>query len=328
MSEPLVSIIIVTYNNESVIRECLACLSAQLYQNYEVILVDNNSHDGTLNIVEEFSCVQVIPSKHNLGFTGGNILGLASAKGEYILLLNPDTEIQSQCLVALVSGITTHPEVGLCAAKLINYSSGLIDSAGDGCTTTGRGFKRGEGERSEKYSCQEYVFGACGGAVLIYRQVIEQIGFLDDDFFLIHEDTDFNFRAQLAGWKCLYVPDAVVLHKVRSSIGDMSDIAVYYSIRNSRYVWVKNMPLPLMLKYLHHQFIQEIGAFIFFVIKHHKLKAYCRANFDFVRGIPTLLKKRGAIAKLEKVNNKQLEPLLTSLFQSDLLRAKIKKMLF
>ena len=328
MSEPLVSIIIVTYNNENVIRECLQCLATQTYQNVEIILVDNHSRDSTLSIVREFSCVYVIPSQDNLGFAGGNIRGFGAAQGEYIFLLNPDTEIQSQSLVALIDGITTHPEAGLCAAKLINYSTGLIDSAGDGCTTTGRGYKRGDGEDSAQYSCPECVFGACGGAVLIRRQLIEEIDFLDDDFFLIHEDTDFNFRAQLAGWKCLFVPDAVVLHKVRSSIGEMSDMAVYYSIRNSRYVWVKNMPMPLLLKYLHHQILQEIGAFIFFVLKHHKIKAYCQANLDFIKAIPGLLKKRRNIAQLKKVSNQQLEPLLTSLFQADLLKAKFKKIFF
>src|SRR5208337_3264167 len=97
------------------------------------------------------------------------------------------------------------------------------------------------------FNREEYIFGACAGAALYRRSMLDEIGFLDDDFFLIHEDTDLNWRAQLSGWRTLYVPSALVYHKVRSTIGPMSDISVYYTLRNSELVRIKNIPCPLFL---------------------------------------------------------------------------------
>lgn len=326
MFQSLVSVIIVTYNNDNVIRECLKALLHQTYKEFEVIVVDNASQDTTIDIVHLFPDFLLIKSEDNLGFTGGNILGLQYAKGDYIALLNPDTEVCSEWLQVLVKNMAESSHVGICASKLLVYDSGLIDSAGDGCITTGRGFKRGEGKENKLYSNQEDIFGACGGAMLIRKEMIEQIGFLDNDFFLIYEDTDLSFRAQLAGWKCLFIPDAIVYHKVRSSIGNMSDLAVYYSIRNAHFVWVKNMPFQLICKYLHHQIIQEIGSFAFFVIRHKKIGIYFRANFDFIKHLPRLLSKRRKNLKLKKITNRELERILTPLLQSQVLIAKIKKL--
>ena len=244
-----VSVIIVTYNSAAFIRGCLEALEGQAFHDFEVIVVDNGSTDDTLELVSSYSEVnRIIEERSNLGFAGGNNLGATYARGEYIALLNPDTIAEPHWLSSLVDAMDAHPEVGICASKLLVYGSEVIDSAGDGCLAIGRGFKRGEGKDTGMYSRDEYIFGACGGAMMIRRAVIDEIGFFDLDFFLIYEDTDFCFRAQLAGWKCFYVSDAVVWHKVRSSIGEMSDMAVYYSARNALYVWWKNMPTWLVVK--------------------------------------------------------------------------------
>lgn len=325
--QPLVSIIIVTFNNASVIKNCLLALREQSYRNAEVIVVDNDSADSTVRIIENFPDVKLVEAGINLGFTGGNILGLSHIQGELIVLLNPDTEPSPVWLEQLVHGMETDQQLGLCASKLIVYGTDIIDSAGDGSTTTGRGFKRGEGKDSSLYNTLEYVFGACGGAVMLRRELIADIGFLDNDFFLIHEDTDLNFRAQLAGWKCLFVPKAVVYHKVRSSIGIMSDMAVYYSVRNSRFVWVKNMPIKLILKYLHHHIIQEIGSFLYFCIKHRKWRAYWHANIDFIKLLPGMIKKRKQVMRLKKITDSELEEKLFAITDKQLFREKLSKIL-
>jgi GT2 family glycosyltransferase len=321
------SIIIVNFNGAKVIRECLEKLQGQTEHDFEVILVDNGSVDESLSIIRKyFPAITVVALRSNKGFTGGNIAGLSYSKGRYICLLNPDTEVEPDWLENLVLAIDQHPEVGICASKLLVYGKNEIDSAGDGCTVTGKGYKRGEGEHSGNYTNEQLVFGACGGAMLIRRELIGEIGFLDDDFFLIHEDTDYNFRAQLAGWRCLYVPTAVVHHKVRSSIGHLSDIAAYYSIRNARYVWIKNMPLGLIVKYFPYQVLQEIGTFVYFVLKHRKLLPYLQANLDTIRGLPSLLKKRGEIMKLQKINTNELEKKLLPVFSPKFITSKIKKL--
>jgi GT2 family glycosyltransferase len=325
--QPLVSIIIVTYNSASVLENCLSALCEQSYHNYETIVVDNCSTDTTVDIIGKFPGVRLVQAGNNLGFTGGNILGLTHARGEFIVLLNPDTEPCTMWLAALVRGIVSDSRVGICASKLIVHGTDMVDSAGDGITTTGRGFKRGDGQAGDLFNQQEYVFGACGGAMLLRRALIAEIGFLDDDFFLIHEDTDLNFRARLAGWQCLFVPEAVVYHKVRSTIGVMSDLAVYYSIRNARFVWVKNMPLKLLVKYLHHHVVQEIGSFIYFCLKYRKWRAYWRANIDFLRLLPLMLRKRRQVRKLKKITDRELEKWQLSLFSRQLLGEKLYKII-
>ena len=139
-----------------------------------------------------------------------------------------------------------------------------MNSAGDGLTTAGVGFNRGLGQNAAQFDASEPVFGACGAAVLYRRRMLEEIGFLDEDFFLYDEDTDLNFRAQLAGWKCIYVPSAVVYHVANATAKRLSDLHVYYHTRNLEFVWMKNMPLGLMLRFAHHKVIQELGSFVTF----------------------------------------------------------------
>ncbi len=325
-----VSIIIVTYNSENIIMSCLLSLLNQTYKDFEIIIVDNASTDLTCNQVTSFenSNIKLIRSSVNEGFTGGNIKGLnyVTDESKYIALLNPDTEAVPTWLGALLYALDKHNDVGICASKLIAHDTNLIDSAGDGCTTTCKGYKRGEGLPDNMYNKSEYVFGACGGAMLMRRKVIESIGFLDNDFFLIHEDTDFCFRAMLHGWKTLFVPEAIVYHKVRSSIGKMSDMAVYYSIRNSQYVWFKNMPTRLMFKYLPQKIIQDIACFYYFVVKHHKHKPYFQATFDFIQAIPRLLKIRRHIQNNILVNLSAVDQTLTSVWDQDLMRQKKYKL--
>ncbi|HWR38235.1 MAG TPA: glycosyltransferase family 2 protein [Patescibacteria group bacterium] len=321
-----VSIIIVTYNCAAVIGDCLRALAAQTFTNFEIIVVDNDSQDDTLAVVRPYHPDILVATGENSGFTGGNIEGLRHASGDYIVLLNPDTECVPRWLEFLVAAMDGDSRTGICASKLLVAGNGLIDSAGDGCTTTGRGFKRGEGLRSPSFDQPEYVFGACGGAMMIRREMIDDIGFLEKSYFLIHEDTDYNFRAQLAGWKCLYVPQAVVYHKVSTSIGRLSDTAVYYSLRNSRYVLALNMPLRLFLRYLHHHLLQEIGVFIYFVFKHRKGRGYCRANWDFLTAWPRLMVIRRQRRMKVRLSAVQLQRKLTPVWNASLLFDKCRKL--
>lgn len=322
------SVIIVNYNGSGVIIDSLEKLGEQTTKDFEVLVVDNASADDSVARIRSlFPAVKILALDTNLGFTGGNIEGLKHSHSEYIALLNPDTEVAPDWLESLMRVMDNNPQAGICASKLIVYGTDLIDSAGDGCMVTGRGFKLGEGERQSGFNELREVFGACGGAMLIRRSAIDQIGFFDDDFFLIYEDTDFSFRARLAGWQCLFVPDSIVYHKVRTSIGTMSDIAVYYSIRNARCVLVKNMPLRLILKYLPSHVLQEVGQFFYFVIRHGKWRPYFKANYHFFCMIRSLITKRREVMKLKTIDNKSLEGLLTPLVDRTLLRKKISKLI-
>lgn len=325
----MISIIIVNYHQERLLRDCLDSLVTQnTHLEYEIIVIDNDSsHEALNNIENDFKHIKLVKLTTNTGFTGGNIKGLKYALGDYVVLLNNDTEVEKDWLNNLIKPFEDDSEIGICASKILVFGTTKIDSAGDGCTNTGRGFKIGEGQDSSLYNENRYVFGACGGAVAYRRQMLDEIGFFDQDFFLIYEDTDLSFRAQLMGWKCVFVHNAVVYHKVRSTIGDMSDIAVYYSVRNAEYVWLKNMPFILMIKYLPHKLIQEIGNLLYFCVKNRKYRPYCKAKIDFLRNIINLLRKRLVIQREMKVSNKYIDNMLTNVLSKNMFVSKLRKLI-
>lgn len=312
------SVLIVTYNSAAFIESCLNSLQQQTYQDFELIVVDNASTDDSLNCTARqlpaFSSARLISLTVNRGFAAGNNEALRQASGAYIALLNPDAEASPQWLQSLVTAMKEHPDAGSCASRLLVHGAGIIDSAGDGCITTGAGYKRGETEPADRYCEAGYVFGACGGAALFRRAMLEEIGFFDDDFFLIHEDTDLNFRAQLAGWKCFYAPDAVVEHKVRSTIGAGSDTAVYYSLRNALFVLAKNMPAQLFLRYAFQQLVQQAGLFLFVSIRDRQFGVWRRAYRDFFRALPALRQKRRTVMQRKTVDHEIIAALLTPLW--------------
>ena len=322
-----VSIIIVAFNNRDLLSETLHSLSNQTYRDFEIIVVDNNSTDGTSDLMKTaFPEISYIRSDENLGFSGGNNLGLMHARGEYVALLNNDAAAHPAWLGTLVKAMSEAPEVGICASKMLVFGTEVIDSAGDGFSSTLKGFKRGEGMSSTSYDEYEYVFGACAGAALYRRKMLNEIGFLDDDFFLIHEDVDLNFRAQLAGWKVLYVPTAVVYHKVRSTIGHMSDIAVYYTLRNSEFVRIKNVPFQLFLRTLPAFILGTIFEFVYFVIRHRKFKLYAKAKIDAVKSAKIMRARRANIMAMKKVSDEYLRSIVTPVWEREFFLKKLKKL--
>jgi hypothetical protein len=330
----MVSIIIINYNGGSDTLECLRALERQTFKEFEVILIDNRSLDDSVFQINDFlknnplsSAVRFVSLESNRGFAGGNAEGMKHATGRYVALLNNDAMPDKAWLEELVTRMENDSEVGICASKLVQYDSSFIDSAGDGYATVLKGFKIGEGKVANNFVEQKYVFGACAGAALYRREMLEQIGFLDTDFFLIYEDTDLNFRAQLAGWKALYAPNAVVYHKVRASIGIMSEIAVYYSLRNSELVRMKAVPLEIFLRCLPEVLIDAIAEFIYFAVKHRRFKLFFKAKTDAIRMLPSMLRKRRMIMKTKKVSNSYLISIMTPARQKDFFKAKLGKFL-
>jgi GT2 family glycosyltransferase len=331
----MISLIIINYNGALLIADCLHALENQTFQDFQTIIIENGSTDNSLKLINVFlreSSIRfrtnVIVLHKNRGFAGGNLEGLKYASGEFIALLNNDTEPHKDCLQELYNAMLLDSKTGICASKLISCGDNTIDSAGDGYARSLKGFKRGEGESPTKFDEKTYVFGACAGAALYRREMLNRIGFFDDDFFLIHEDTDLNLRAQLAGWKVMYVPTAIVHHKVRSSIGKMSELAAYYSLRNSELVRFKNIPFEVFLLCLPQFLVGVISEFIYFVIKHRFFRIYLKAKFDALKLLPKMLRKRKEIFKKRKVSNKYILEIMTPLLEKNFIKSKIQKLLY
>ena len=327
--QPSVSIIVVNWNGRHLMDECLGALFSQTYLAREIILVDNNSTDSSVEYVRErFAAVKIVELPENRGFTGGNLAGFGAAKGEFIALINNDTRAEKWWLDHLIRPMINDERVGICASKLIIDGTDKIDSAGDGITSAGVGFKRGLWKDKSFYVEPEPVFGACAAAALYRSKMLQEIGFFDDSFFLNDEDADLNFRAQLAGWRCVYVPTAIVHHKVNASIGRLSDLSVYYHTRNLEFTWIKNQPTGLMLRFAHHKVMQEFGAFCYLCVRHCKWRAYLRAKRDVLRMFPLMWKKRKEIQGKRRVTNRYLKSIMLPLFSKELIRQKIRQFIF
>ena len=318
-----VSIIVVNWNRARLLKDCLWALSRQTYSNYEIILVDNGSSDDSVSIAKEnFPAVTIVELAENRGFTGGNAAGLKVASGEFIALVNNDVRTELDWLERLLQAMVADPDIGICASKLIFDGTEAIDSAGNGLTTGGVGFNRGLGMDRKDFSISELIFGACGAAVIYRRSMLQEIGFFDDDFFLYDEDADLSFRAQLGGWKCRYVPDAVAHHQGNATSERLSELHVYYHTRNLEFVWIKNMPAELMLRFLHHKLIQEFAAFGYLCLRHGRWKPFLRAKRDAVRMLPNMLTKRREVQRHRKVSNQYVKRILTPIFEKEYLLRK------
>ncbi len=310
--KPKVSLIIVTYNAEDFITECLISVKKLKYDSFETIVVDNASFDKTCALIEvHFPWVRIIKSPVNKGFAAGVNLAYSYSKGEYIALLNPDTRVDKNWLGNLVSALVQDESCGIGASLMLHWGTQIVDTAGDGCTRAGKGYKIGYKQPADLYGEDRNVFTACGGAVIYRRNMIEEIGFFDPDFFLLHEDTDLGFRAVLAGWKCKYVHDAVVEHKVSASIGHKSSVAVYHSVKNSDMVWLKNMPNIFLIITIPEKLLSDLMLFIYLGLIHRRYKEYFLAKAYVFKHICGIIASRSEIQKQKKITNKQLWRLLT-----------------
>jgi GT2 family glycosyltransferase len=316
MTANLASIIIVNWNGEHLLQECLDSVFSQTYPDFEVIFVDNNSSDNSAEYVScNYPSVKLISMECNSGFSGGNIEGLKHATGEFIVLLNNDARLSPTWLHIVISTLRSNKDVGFCASKiLIDNNHPLIDSVGDSFTTAFNVARVGEHDDEKKHSTGNFVPGACAAAVVYKKEMLDEIGFLDADFFLNHEDTDLNMRAWFAGWKCMFVPEAVVYHKVSASIGKLSDTSVYYFSRNNEWFWLKNVPFGLMIWYLPHRLLYELCSCAFFCLRVGKWRPFLQGKWDALKGVPMILEKRKNLKKLRRLSSheirKELLPLV------------------
>lgn len=248
---PRVSVIIPHWNGRHHLDDCLPSLRRQTFAAHEVILVDNGSTDGSQAYVREtYPEVRLIELGENRGFTGACNAGYAAGQGEIVCLLNNDTEADPDWLAVLVDTFERHPHVGIVAGKMLLFDRrDHFHTAGDYYRVDGIPGNRGvwQADRGQ-YDREEPVFSACGGAAAYRRAMIEEIGFLDDDFFFSCEDIDLAWRAHLAGWDVVYVPGAVVYHKLKAS-GGSGVTGSYHDGRNFLYVIWKNYPTTLLRRH-------------------------------------------------------------------------------
>lgn len=234
---PRVSIILLNWNQMEVTAACLRTLAHVDGPSFEVIVVDQASgnNEGS-HLAQRFPWVRVLNAGRNLGFTGGNNLGIRHARGEYVLLLNNDTEVPSDFLRPLVAAFDLDARLGIASPKIRYFSDpDRIQYAGsDGLSPwTMRGHTFGYGEIDKgQHDLVRNVALAHGAAMMIRRSVLEQIGMLAEDFFIYYEELDLCARASLAGWTIRYIPFSLVLHKESITVGKASPLKTEFMTRN------------------------------------------------------------------------------------------------
>lgn len=321
-----VSVIVVNWNGKRLLSECLDGLRRQIYRRFSVILVDNGSSDGSVDFIHRYYPeVRTIALSKNVGFSAANNYALKSIQGEYVALLNNDAVPDRLWIKHLVKALESHPEAGFAASKMLFCDNpDVIDRAGDAYTRAATGLLRGRGERERNFGKTEWIFGACAGAALYRTQMLNDIGLFDEDFFLLYEDVDLSFRAQLKGYKCVYVPEAIVYHKASGSIVYDSPTSVYYSHRNLEWVYIKNMPSKLIFKTIWLHIIYDIAAFAFFLVN-GRVKEFLKAKRDAVKGVNRMLEKRRLIQKMRSVDDTYIWGLLEKELFSPRLTRRLKK---
>jgi GT2 family glycosyltransferase len=322
-ADPLVSIVIVTWNGRQFLDACLQAVAAQQGVATETILVDNASSDGTVDYVRErFPWVRVIALRENRGFAGGNNAGVREARGRFVALLNNDTVPEPGWLQTLLGGLDEGAAFALVTSRIVYmHDPSVIDSAGDGLLAWGGAFKRHHGAGVEQARDSVEVFGVCGAACLMPRRVFDELGGFDEDFFASHEDVDLSYRARLLGYRCRYVADAVVRHHGSATIGRVSGFAVFQGQRNLEWLYLKNTPLTLLLRTLPGHALYVAAAGVHFA-RAGALGPFVRAKLAAVAGIPGALRKRRHVQRTRRVEASALRPLLETRWLSTKLREK------
>ena len=266
-------------------------------------------------LARDYPEVKVVALPENRGFTGGNNAGIRAAHGEFIVLLNNDTEVDPHWLEEIIAAFERHPEAGLVASKMKLFDRrDTFHTAGDFYRLDGIPGNRGVWEIDRgQYDREEYVFSACGGSAAYRKSMLDQIGLLDEDFFYSCEDIDLAWRAQLAGWKCVYAPQAIVYHKLSATGGGAT--ASFYDGRNFIYVIAKDYPSSLWKSYrgaiIRKQwslFAEALRAW-----RGEAARARMRGMLSGLLHLPQLLRKRRRIQATRIVDDAYLLSILKPL---------------
>lgn len=303
--KPAASVVIPNWNGVRLLKICLPSLRQQSFKDFEVIVIDNGSTDGSVKFINRFySEVKVIELEKNIGFSPAVNLGIKHCGGRYIILLNNDTRVDKDCLKFLVKVAQAHPEVGMVAAKLLQFHHpSLIDSAGDWIDTVGHanniGFGKVDGPSFNKAGP---VFLVTGGGSLIKREVFNQVGMLDEDYFAYMEDVDFSLRAQFQGFKAWYEPKAVIYHIHKATSSKNKALTEYLQFRNMTQTIIKDFPTKLLLKNFNWLKIILVNVnTIRYLSSQGYLFSAIKAEWYILINLPKLLWKRWQIQSQIKV---------------------------
>jgi GT2 family glycosyltransferase len=319
----LISVVIVNWNQRNYLRACLASVAGQAGAEFETIVVDNGSEDGSPELAESEFGVRVIRNASNRGFCAANNQGIAAARGEFVALLNNDAEAEPGWLAALHRACTRSPEVGMAASKVLVWEDPRrIDKVGHLIYPDGQNKGRGSGALDTgQYDREEEVLWPDGCAAMYRKEMLNRIGGFDEDFFAYGDDAELGLRARIAGWKCLYTPAAVVRHHRSSTLGKGSPWRLELIERNRLLLATKLFPWSLLWPlYFAMRVAAGLAAagrgegdtayFPGLRGKWAMAKAMLKGDLGALRLMPRMLRKRSQIQRLRKLAPSEVRRLI------------------
>lgn len=308
-----ISVVIPTWNGKKWLKVCLPSLREQTFKDFEVIVVDNGSNDGSNEYVKKyFPEYRLVELAKNFGFAGGVNRGIEASVGENIVLINNDMKTDKDFLKQLYLSLQDK-KVGLVAAKVLQYyHPSLIDSAGDYIDIVGHANNIGQGDDSEKYNKSIDIFLVTGGACLIRREVLAKVGLFDEDYFAYFEDVDLCLRAQYCGFKAAFQPKAIVHHVHKATSSRNRALLEYWQFRNMTMNVIKDFPnCVIWYKWNWLKIILVNIHTVYFLSRQGWLLSALKAEGYIFIHIFKLLQKRGQIQSLISVD----EAYLRSIFR-------------
>ncbi len=315
---PCFSVIVLNWNGRHLLGECLDALRAQTFRDFETIVVDNGSTDGSAEFLRARASdpVVLLALAANAGYAGGNNRGLALARGTWAVFLNNDTQADPRWLEELHDAARRHPDVDVFACKVLNYfRRDEIDTVGHLLYPDGINRGRGRLEKDDgRYDREEEVFFPSGCAAAYRRSLLDRIGGFDESFFAYGDDTDLGLRARFAGARCLLAPRAVVYHKYSETSGAYSEFKVYHVERNRVWVLLKYFPLRWILLSPFYTMVRMAchaaaalggrgasGRYVERASAFGLARTVLRAWRDALAGVPAVLRERRRIGTLGRV---------------------------
>jgi GT2 family glycosyltransferase len=315
--QPWVTVAVLSFNGRELLEVILPSLAAQTYDQLEVVVVDNGSSDDSRAYLDEhWPSVAVVSIPENVGVAAALNVCVRAGEGEFVLLLNNDLELDDRCVEELVAALRANPEAVVAGAKLRDYTHReLLDGTGDVYSWAGFAYRRGQGEIDRgQYDELPDVFGACGAVALYRRTAFEDVGPFDERFYALCEDVDWSFRAQLAGYRCRYVPEAVAYHIGSASLGPrLSEFTLYHNWRNQIWVIAKDYPAWALVAHAPELLLGQL-AMLLVAVRQRCLRAWLRAWGDALMGLPTVLRERRTVQSRRVPDRRSLDAAIESGF--------------
>jgi len=303
--------VIPNWNGRHWLATCLGALGVQTIQDFQVIVVDNGSSDGSVKYIREsFPTAQVIANSTNVGFAAAVNQGIQASGSRYVVLLNNDTEAAPNWLETLVEAAESDIQVGMCASKMLFAGRpNIINSTGVCVDRAGIAWDRRGGEIDDEQESEPVdVFGPSAGAGLYRRAMLDEIGLFDEDFFAYLEDVDLAWRARRAGWRCLHVPAARVFHHHSATGVEGSPFKSYHLGRNKIWLLVKNYPFRQLWQWSFVSVAYDLAAVMYALFKRHDIHAL-RGRLAAMTGLRKMWRKRLATRSIPRRDLPWLAPL-------------------